>query len=155
MGPGSANLYRTANIAGRYARGTGRNRAGFEYQDQALHRFELWPKRRHTISQLQYRRGRRRQVRDHAGPYMGLHLQHRLLAGGSRRAADQPEPLQPSLSREERFLPGEFRHISVRCPQFYSQHRHHGPEHLHIIKSTAKRHSKRSDAVFQPDHWPV
>jgi hypothetical protein len=35
------------------------------------------------------------------------HLQHRLRAGGGRRAAGEPDALQPVLSGEARLLPGE------------------------------------------------
>ena len=43
------------------------------------------------------RRGLRREVRRDLGPDVGLHRQHRLLAGRSRRAAGQSDALQPVL----------------------------------------------------------
>ena len=46
-----------------------------------------------------------RQVRRDAGADRRSHLQHRLRAGGGGRAAGQPDPLQPVLSREARVLP--------------------------------------------------
>ena len=46
-----------------------------------------------------------RQVRRDAGADRRPHLQHRLRAGGGGRAAGQPDPLQPVLSREARVLP--------------------------------------------------
>ena len=49
-----------------------------------------------------------------SGLDVGLHGQHRLLAGGGRRAAGQPVALQPVLSREARLLPRELRHLPVR-----------------------------------------
>ena len=59
------------------------------------------------------RRGwHRREVRPHDRHDVGLHRQHRFLAGGSRRAAGEPVALQPLLPREARLLPGELRHLS-------------------------------------------
>ena len=53
------------------------------------------------------RHRRRREVRRDAEPDRRLHLQHRLRAGRSRRAAGQPHALQPVLSGEARVLPRE------------------------------------------------
>ena len=47
---------------------------------------------------------------------MGLHRQHRLLAGRGRRAAGQPDALQPVLPGEARLLPRELRRLPVRRP---------------------------------------
>ena len=51
--------------------------------------------------------GVRREVRRDAEPHRGLHLQHRLRAGRGRRAAGQPDALQPVLPGEARFLSRE------------------------------------------------
>ena len=67
---------------------------------------------RHQRSRRRFRR--RRQVRHHPEPHRRLHLQHRLRAGGSRRAAGQPDPVQPAVSGEARILPGERRDVRVR-----------------------------------------
>ncbi len=48
---------------------------------------------------------RRPEVRHHAEPDRRLHLQHRLRAGRSRRAAGQPDALCVELAGEARFLP--------------------------------------------------
>ncbi len=48
----------------------------------------------------------------HAEPDRRPHLQHRLRAGRSRRAAGEPDALQPVLSREARLLPRESRACS-------------------------------------------
>ena len=61
-----------------------------------------------------FRRRLRREVRRDVGPDLGLHRQHRLLAGRGRRAADQPDALQPVLPREARLLPRELRRLPVR-----------------------------------------
>ena len=59
------------------------------------------------------RRGRH-QVRGDPGADRRLHRQPRLRAGGGRRAADQPDPLQPLLPREARVLPGEPGDVPLR-----------------------------------------
>ena len=65
-----------------------------------------------------------------------LTLQHRLRAGRGRRAAGQPDALQPVLSREARVLPREPGHVLVR--------RRRG-------RRTVRRHA---DALLQPAHRP-
>ena len=60
------------------------------------------------------RRRLRREVRRHAEPDRRLHLQHRLRAGRGRRAAGQPDALQPVLSGEARVLSREPGHVRVR-----------------------------------------
>ena len=60
------------------------------------------------------RRRRRREVRRHPEPDRRPHLQHRLRAGRGRRAAGEPDAVQPVLSREARVLPGEPGHLHLR-----------------------------------------
>ena len=55
------------------------------------------------------RGGRRAQVERDAEPRARRHRQHRLRPGRGGRAADQPRPLQPLLSREAPVLPRERR----------------------------------------------
>ena len=57
----------------------------------------------------------RREVRHHRQPRRRLHLQHRLRAGRGGRAAGEPDPLQPVLSREARLLPRGPRHLRLRA----------------------------------------
>ncbi len=63
------------------------------------------------------RRRRRREVQHHAEPHRRPHLQHRLRAGGSRRAAGEPHALQPVLPGEARLLPREPGAVHVRQQQ--------------------------------------
>ena len=72
---------------------------------------------RQRLDERRLRLRRRREVRRHVRADVGLHLQHRLLTGRSRRAAGQPDALQPVLSGEARLLPRELRHLSVRRRQ--------------------------------------
>ena len=51
------------------------------------------------------RRRRRLQVRRHRRAHRRRHLEHRLRAGGGRRDAGQPEPVQPLLPGKARVLP--------------------------------------------------
>ena len=64
---------------------------------------------------LRRRVGCRRQVRRHAEPEPRRHLQHRLRAGRSRHAADQPDPFQPAVPREASVLPRELRALHGRA----------------------------------------
>ena len=57
----------------------------------------------------------RREVRHHRESRRRLHLQHRLRAGGGRRTAGEPDPLQPVLPREARLLPRGPRHLRLRA----------------------------------------
>ena len=59
---------------------------------------------------LGHRRQDRRDVEHDARP----HLQHRLRAGGGRRAADQPDAVQSPVSREAAVLPRESRAVCRR-----------------------------------------
>ena len=61
------------------------------------------------------RRRRRREVRHHRQPDRRPHRQHRLRAGRGRRAAGQPDALQPVLSGEARLLPRGPRHLRLRA----------------------------------------
>ena len=67
-----------------------------------------------SATRRRFRRRVRREVRRHERAHLGLHGQHRFLAGRGRRAADQPVALQPVLSGEARLLPRELRHLPVR-----------------------------------------
>ena len=82
---------------------------------------------------------RRSEVRHHAEPDRRPHRQHRLRAGRGRRAAGQPDPLQPVLSREARLLSRGPRHVRVRGP------RQRGP------RRGRRRHAV---PVLQPAHRP-
>ena len=84
-------------------------------------------------------RRRRRQVRRHAEPHRRPHRQHRLRAGRGRRAAGQPDPLQPVLPREARLLPRGPRHVRVRRP---GQRRPRRRQRRHAVP------------VLQPPHRP-
>ncbi len=59
------------------------------------------------------RRPRREVRRDHRA-HVGLHGQHRLLAGRGRRTAGEPDAVQPVLPGEARLLSRELRHLPVR-----------------------------------------
>ena len=61
------------------------------------------------------RRRARRQVRRHREPDGRRDRQHRLRAGRSRRAAGQPDAVQPAVSREARLLPRGPRHLRLRA----------------------------------------
>ena len=54
------------------------------------------------------------EVRRHAEPDRRLHRQHRLRAGGGRRAAGEPHALQPVLPGEARLLPRRAGDVRVR-----------------------------------------
>jgi hypothetical protein len=76
-------------------------------RDQALrHRGRDDRQCRHaaTFERSGRRHRRRREVQHHTEPDGRPHLQHRLRAGRGRRAAGEPDPLQPLLSREARFF---------------------------------------------------
>ena len=60
-----------------------------------------------TFERSGWRHRRRREVQHHAEPDGRPHLQHRLRAGRGRRAAGEPDALQPVLPREARLLPRE------------------------------------------------
>ena len=79
------------------------------------------------------------EIRHHAEPDGRPHHQHRLRAGGGRRAAGQPDPLRPVLSREARLLPRGPRHVCVRRP-----------------RQLGRRRGRRRHAVplLQPAHRP-
>ena len=64
------------------------------------------PRRRHR---------RRRQVRRHREPHRRPHRQHRLRAGRDRRAAGQPDALQPVPAGEARVLPRGPRPVRLRA----------------------------------------
>ena len=81
---------------------------------------------------------RRREIRHHPEPHRRLHLQHRLRAGGGRRAAGQPHPLQPAVSGEARVLSRERRDVRLR-------RRRRQPD---------GRQRRRPDPLLQPSHRP-
>ena len=60
------------------------------------------------------RHRRRREVRRHREPHRRPHRQHRLRAGRDRRAAGQPDALQPVPAREARVLPRGPRPVRLR-----------------------------------------
>ena len=60
------------------------------------------------------RHRRRREVRRHREPHRRPHHQHRLRAGRDRRAAGQPDALQPVPAREARVLPRRPRPVRLR-----------------------------------------
>ena len=87
------------------------------------------------------RRRRRREVRRDREPDRRRHLQHRFRAGRSRRAAGQPDAVQPALSREARLLPRGARHLRLRPAAAASS-------------AAATPADDRADAVLQPPHRP-
>ena len=98
-------------------------------------------------------RRRRRQVRPDGEPDGGLHLQHRLRAGGGGRAADQPDEVQPVLPGEARVLPREPGHLRLRTGGRLRRLRriHAGHPQRAARRIPARR---RADALLQPAHRP-
>ena len=72
------------------------------------------PDARRSRNDLDRRSRRRREVRRHREPDRRLHRQHRLRAGGGRRAAGEPDAVQPVLPGEARVLPRGARHLRLR-----------------------------------------
>ena len=70
---------------------------------------------RRSVERLGWRCRRRREVRRHRQPDGRLHPQHRLRPGRDRRAAGEPDALQPVLSREARVLPRGPRRVRLRA----------------------------------------
>ena len=85
------------------------------------------------------RHGHRRQVRRHPGADRRLHRQPRLRAGRGRRAADQPDPLQPVLPREARVLPREPGDVQLRGG---------------VDERPARRRQRHAHPLLQPAHRP-
>ena len=67
-----------------------------------------------TAQRQRRRRRRRREVRRHREPDRRPHREHRLRAGRDRRAAGQPDALQPVPAREARVLPRGPRPVRLR-----------------------------------------
>ena len=93
---------------------------------------------------LDRRSRRRREVRRHRQPHRRLHLQHRLRAGRDRRAAGEPDALQPVLPGEARVLPRRARHLRLR-PRRQRRRR---------VQPAAVGNRQPAVSVLQPAHRP-
>ncbi len=88
-----------ARVDGRHLRGPAGPEARRQRPRQAV-RARQHEQARRRVARQGLRRGLRRQVRRDLGTDVGLHRQHRLLPGRSRRTTGQPDTLQPVLPGE-------------------------------------------------------
>ncbi len=85
---------------------------------------------------------RRLQVRRHRQPHGRRDGEHRLRAGGDRRAAGQPHALQPVPAGEARLLPRGARHVRFRARRWRRG------------RGRRRGHERPAVPVLQPAHRP-